>query len=447
MAQQWTPEDEAGRDAEAGDPRGAVGDDGIPFAEPVDPPPPPPSGSSAAMSGAAPGSPGSPGSPGYPPHGMPPGPPPHAPHFFPPPPPWWGHPAGPPHRPAAISRFFDGVGSILLKLAASAIVLSLLFSSVILNVVLLASYFVTTPLAVPYQSGDGPGTVAVLPIVGTIDGYMAEHVRQALTTLEKSKPDAVVLRIESGGGGVTPSDQIWRHISDFRLRNPNTPVVASFGSVAASGGYYVAMPADAIVAEPTCITGSIGVMAQVPSFGGYTETVGGETVRREGLLDMIGVKVHTLVATGSPEKAVANDPYSTWTHKDARAIQPMLDAAYAQFVSVIAKGRPNLTGEEVAAVATGEIFTASQAKDNGLVDAIGYLDDAVMDAATRAGLPATSRPDVTIIQAPESFSLLGIERKGPTVADLQTMQVDPEMVRAWLDEMATPRLSYRIMMR
>ena len=444
MSQQWTPEDEAlpsdTGDADAGDPRGPVGDDGIPFAQPVDPPPPPPHPGAAmsARPGPMPGGPPRPPAPGGP--GGPPGP-----HFYPPPPPWWGPP---PQKPTFASRFFGGIAGTLFKLAASAIVLSMLLSSMILNLVLFAAYFsfYTGPIAMPYQSGDGPGTVAVLPIVGPIDGYMAEHVRQALATIEKSEPDAVVLRIESGGGGVTPSDQIWRHISDFRLRHPRTPVVASFGAVAASGGYYVAMPADAVVAEPTCITGSIGVMAQVPTFGGYTETVGGETVYREGLMDKIGVKVHTLVATGSPEKAVANDPYGSWTARDTQAIQPLLDAAYAQFIDVVQKGRPALKPEQVQALATGEVYTAQQAKDSGLVDAIGYLDDAVMVAAARAGLSATRRPDVTIIQAPASMSLLGIERKAPTLADLHSTQLDPETVRSWLDEMATPRLSYRIML-
>ena len=90
--------------------------------------------------------------------------------------------------------------------------------------------------------------VAVVVVAGTIDGPTAEYCRLAFGKLEQNPPKAVVLRVESGGGGVTASDQIWHYINNFKAKHPDVPVVASFGTVAASGGYYIAAPADRIIA-------------------------------------------------------------------------------------------------------------------------------------------------------------------------------------------------------
>ena len=118
----------------------------------------------------------------------------------------------------------------------------------------------------PYRSEVAPSEVedriVVVEINGTIDGPTAAFAEEAFYQLKEDPPAAVVLRVNSGGGGVTASDQIWHAIKDFQAEHPKVPIVSSFGTVAASGGYYIAAPTDYIFCERTGITGSIGVMAQ-----------------------------------------------------------------------------------------------------------------------------------------------------------------------------------------
>ena len=124
-----------------------------------------------------------------------------------------------------------------------------------------------------WRSGSFTETVAILPIKGVIDAGQSAHVHQAVDAiLEDSTVQAVVLRVDSPGGGVTASDQIWHEVG--RLQRAGLPVVASYGAVAASGGYYVSCGADHIMAEQTTITGSIGVIAQIMTIEGLLEKVG-----------------------------------------------------------------------------------------------------------------------------------------------------------------------------
>ena len=140
--------------------------------------------------------------------------------------------------------------------------------------------------------------VVVVEITGMIDAANAEFARQAFYKLEQDKPAAVVLRVESGGGGVTASDQIWHAIQSFRAAHPDVPFVASFGAVAASGGYYISAPADRIFCERTGITGSIGVLAQVPAAG--------------GVIEKLGLEMNMVIADKSPNKDDANDFFVQW---------------------------------------------------------------------------------------------------------------------------------------
>ena len=127
------------------------------------------------------------------------------------------------------------------------------------------------------------------------------------------------------------------------------------------------------MAEETSITGSIGVIAQVLTF--------------EGLMDKVGVKPVTLVATGSPEKNVANDMFRTWDDADKAKIRLMLDSAYATFNQRVKAGRGKVITDptKIDALANGSIYTAKQAKDSGLIDGIGYLDNAIAQAETLGG--------------------------------------------------------------
>ena len=150
------------------------------------------------------------------------------------------------------------------------------------------------------------------------------------------------------------------------------PVIASFGGVAASGGYYVAAGTDRIFIEPTGFTGSIGVIAQVPTL--------------QEAMSKLGVEWVTLVADGSPKKDNANNLYRDWTEADREVLSRLIDDAYRRFTEVVVAGRPGLTEANVGAVADGSVYTGEAAVANGLVDAVGYLDDAVDSLAEELGV-------------------------------------------------------------
>lgn len=191
--------------------------------------------------------------------------------------------------------------------------------------------------------------------------------------LEKAALDdrvkALVLRINSPGGTVTASDILYREIVRFKTTR-KVPVVAALLDVGASGGYYVALAADRIVAHPTAITGSIGVLML--------------TVNAEGLLQKIGV---TPTAIKSGEKKDMGAPFRALSPEERAIFQSVIDQLHARFVGLIARER-KLPEARVRALADGRILTAAEAHAAGLVDAVGYLDEAVGAAREAAGLDA-----------------------------------------------------------
>lgn len=268
----------------------------------------------------------------------------------------------------------------------------------------------------------GRRAIAVLPVEGVIDGRRSSFVRASVDMiLANPAIEAVVLRVDSPGGGVTPSDQIWAEVE--RIRAEGLPVVASFGGVAASGGYYVACGADRIYAEETTITGSIGVIAQVLTL--------------ENLMDKVGIEPVTIVATGSPEKDVANDTFRAWNDADRAQVLDMLDSAYTIFVSRVRNGRRTAitSNEGIADVTTGRVFTAGDAKDRGLVDAIGYLDDAIAHAETTAGIAPGRATVYTYGLRP---TLLGL----PMASAAPARSLDAEHLRSLVNDLAGVRLMY-----
>jgi protease-4 len=177
---------------------------------------------------------------------------------------------------------------------------------------------------------------------------------------------AVVLRIDSPGGSVLASEQIYREVQ--ALKKDGKPVVVSMGDVAASGGYYIAAAADQIIASPNTITGSIGVFAGVPTFNRS--------------LAKLGINVDGLGTTPLSGASQLDRPLSA----DAgRLIQVTVDHAYEEFLARVAKGRGK-TREAIDAIAQGRVWSGMDARQQGLVDRLGGYDDAVMEAATRAGL-------------------------------------------------------------
>jgi len=179
---------------------------------------------------------------------------------------------------------------------------------------------------------------------------------------------AIVLRINSPGGGVTASDVLYSDLVRFK-RKHDVPVVAALGDLAASGGYYVACAADRIVAHPTTVTGSIGVILM--------------NLNLEGLLAKVGVRNETFKA-GVHKDLLS--PFRGATPEERRIVQTILDSLHARFVSVVRENRPRLDEARVAELTDGRIFDASQALDAGLVDEIGDLPAAIAAAEEAAGV-------------------------------------------------------------
>ena len=203
---------------------------------------------------------------------------------------------------------------------------------------------------------------------------------------------AIIVRIDSPGGAAIASDIIWRELA---LARDDKPIIASMSDVAASGGYYIAMPAHAIVAQSATLTGSIGVVGGKFALGGTFEKIG---------LDIETVADGKVADINSP---VA--PYSD----DARArLQQQIDAIYETFLDKAAQGR-SMTRDAVHAVAQGRVWTGRQAKDLGLVDELGGLARAVTVAKERAGIGADV--EVTLVPYPRPRSLFEVVNSSLTV--------------------------------
>ena len=192
---------------------------------------------------------------------------------------------------------------------------------------------------------------------------------------------AIVLRLDTPGGGVAPSQEIYNAVKRVRLDKQKT-VVASMGNVAASGGYYIAVASDRILANPGSLTGSIGVVMQLANL--------------ENLMNKIGVK--NIVIKSGRYKDVGS-PFRMMREEDRHLLQSVLDDAHRQFIEAVAAGR-SLDAADVEALADGRIFTGQQAKDVLLVDELGDLTDAVKLAADMSGLQS---PPVVETPRPYSF--------------------------------------------
>ena len=229
------------------------------------------------------------------------------------------------------------------------------------------------------ESGDGTAAgpkIAIVYATGAImpgesqSGMLAGEVMGSDTivkAIDKARDDeevkAIVLRVDSPGGSATASDLIWRSVE---LANAKKPVVVSMGSVAGSGGYYVSMGADAIVAEPSTITGSIGVVGGKLSF--------------DGLLNKVGVTT-SVVSRGKNSGALSI--LSGFSDSERAAMQKMLDDIYRIFTTKAASGR-GMKVEELEKLARGRIYTGERAKKLGLVDETGTLADTVELAKAKA---------------------------------------------------------------
>jgi len=216
---------------------------------------------------------------------------------------------------------------------------------------------------------DAPN-VAVIVAEGDVsrdgDGLTSEEICKLFREVREDKNiKTVVFRINSPGGSALASDEIWREV---KLTNDKKKVVVSMGDVAASGGYYIAAPASAIFAQPTTITGSIGVFGVIPYTGAMLENKLGIT------FDRVFTNKHSVMTTNR-----------RLTEEETAIIQKSVDDIYDDFKSRVAEGR-GMTKEQVDVIARGRVWTGQDAKRIGLVDELGGLTDAIAYAADKAGI-------------------------------------------------------------
>jgi protease-4 len=220
-----------------------------------------------------------------------------------------------------------------------------------------------------YSSGSG-GTIAIVelkePIVSS-----ESIVRQFKKYREDNSVKAIVFRVESPGGGVSASQEIYEEVK--KTRDSGKPVVVSMGSVAASGGYYVSLGASKIVANPGTLTGSIGVISEFLNFNQLFNKIGiGSTTVKSGKFK----------DTGSP--------YRPFSEEDKKYFQETIDDVYQQFLHVVEIER-KLSPAKAKELADGRVFTGKKAYEFGLIDTLGTYEDAISIAAALAGISGTPR--------------------------------------------------------
>lgn len=242
-------------------------------------------------------------------------------------------------------------------------------------------------------SGTAPGEKDKILVI-SLEGEISEHgssgnvlsegrpslVGRIKTQLHLASRDpdikGVVLKIDSPGGSVTASDIIYHEIREFK-RKKDVPVVSLFMDVAASGGYYIGMATDYIVAHPTTTTGSIGVILF--------------NVNAKEALDKLGIKSMTI--RSGPNKATGS-PFEEFTPEQRKVFQDIVAETYERFVSIVKAGRPKLKEEQIRSLADGRIYSAKQALGNGLIDSIGYFEESVAILRSLPGYRASSPKSV-----------------------------------------------------
>jgi protease-4 len=244
--------------------------------------------------------------------------------------------------------------------------------------------------------GEGRDKILLIDISGVLsteekDGAFsfrkeASIVARIREELKKATTDkrikGLILRVNSPGGTVTSSDIIYREIKKFKERK-GLPVIACIMELAASGGYYVSLASDAIIAHPTSVTGSIGVIAL--------------KFNAKGLMEKIGIEDETIKAG---DKKDLWSPFRPSTEEEREIMQNMLDDFHGKFMDIVAEGRKELTRERIKVLADGRIYSAEQALKEKLIDGIGYLDDVIEMVKEKAGV---DKAKVIVYHRPYSY--------------------------------------------
>jgi len=264
-------------------------------------------------------------------------------------------------------------------------------------------------------SGDATNKIVVIRLEGIINGELSDELRKQFRAVEKDVDvKAVIVRTISPGGGVAASDRIHHEISRLRSKT-GKPVVAFMQTVAASGGYYTSVACDRIIAEPTVITGSIGVIMN-------------HMVLKDLLEEKLGVNAVTIK---SGEKKDWPSVFEETTEKQKMYLyDKLISPAYGRFVNLVADGRgDHLTYIEVKKLSDGSIYSAQEAMDEHLIDGIGYIEEAISVAEGLAGI---SGGEVVEYKKPFSFSnLIKAESRFGFSLDRDSLQ-----------ELTVPRLEY-----
>ncbi len=244
--------------------------------------------------------------------------------------------------------------------------------------------------------GTGTDKILLIPLKGVITGQSSKKLFQEAPSivdsvkhqLEQARNDdnvkAVILEMNSPGGGITASDIIYKKVLEFKDET-NKKVIVSMQEVAASGAYYISAAADKIIAHPTTITGSIGVIMPLINIANL--------VAKYGIEDN-SIKSGDMKSIGSPLKKMSDD--------ERKVLDDIVDEMYTRFVDIIAVGR-NMKIDNVRKLADGRIYTGKQALDNGLIDQLGYIDDAIALAKEITGLK-----EAKIIKYKRMFNLAEI---------------------------------------
>lgn len=274
------------------------------------------------------------------------------------------------------------------------------------------------PLAEKVVAGEGRAKILLVDISGIIKDdesanalglqtspNLTARIREELDLASKDDDiKAVVLRINTPGGSVTTSDIISHEIENFKKKR-KVPVVAELMDVATSGGYYIASSADRIIAHPTTVTGSIGVIAI--------------SVSASGLMEKIGITNQTIKS--GPFKDLGS-PLKTMTEEERKVLQSVIDGMYERFLDRVMAGRPDrFTRDELRKAADGRVYTASQAVDLKLVDSVGYLDDAIDWARKTAGV---KQARVVTYAQPRAYRNNIYSRAEPAPAGISVINID-----------------------
>lgn len=285
----------------------------------------------------------------------------------------------------------------------------------------LSDYFDTTEgIEEKYHSGYkyGQDKVAIISVSGTI--LSGKSVKRQIDRIrDDENVKAIVLRVDSPGGTVYGSDYIYHHLKKLRQEKA-IPIVVSMGSIAASGGYYVSMAVGdqekSIFAEPTTTTGSIGVL--IPHYD------------ISGLLARLDIKDDTLLT--HPRKGMLSMTHPM-SEDHRQLLQNHLDELFGRFKEIVKEGRPafRMDPDALDQLATGELFTAPQAQQHGLVDEIGFIEDAIDRAIELANLDKTKTRVVELKRPPSLLEIPGLIESNRQSLDLAT----------WLD-MSVPKAYY-----